>query len=108
MLIYLLLRRLEARLSTAYQCAPNEYILFHAGGVDVLKPDTRHPAMSSAWVLVDGNNGVGGLASAFDGAEQVLVGCSALRNRWKRWAGHGGVIRLVTALPKTPEIAAIA
>ncbi|KAJ7229167.1 hypothetical protein GGX14DRAFT_617124 [Mycena pura] len=108
-LIYLLLYRLEHKKPTAVQVTRDRYYVFDEQGVTAFRLDQFPSRLQGCWALVDSNQYViAPCAPLTSRAKYVVLTTPPEPSRWKKWLKHGGGELMVSELPTTLEIAAIA
>ncbi|KAJ7229177.1 hypothetical protein GGX14DRAFT_344985, partial [Mycena pura] len=108
-LIYLLLYRLEHKRPTAVQVTSDLYYIFDERGVTAFRLDQYSSRLPGCWALVDSNQYViVPCAPLTSRAKYVVLTTPPEPKRWKAWLKQGGGELMVSELPATLEIAAIA
>ncbi|KAJ7216600.1 hypothetical protein GGX14DRAFT_550392 [Mycena pura] len=108
-LIYLLLYRLERRSPTAVQITRDRYYIFDEQGVTAFRLDQFPSRLRGCWGLVDSNQSVIAPCDPLTSlAQYVVLTTLPEPTRWKQWLKYSGGELIVSELPTTLEIAAIA
>ncbi|KAJ7223068.1 hypothetical protein GGX14DRAFT_540146 [Mycena pura] len=108
-LVYLLLCRLESKSPTAVQVDNDQYYIFDEQGVSIFRLNQFPTRLRRCWALVDSNESVVSPCTPCTRmAEYVVLTTLPEPSRWKTWLKYRGGEIIVSELPTTLEIAAIA